>query len=175
MIFTETLLSGAYIVDLKRIEDDRGFFSEAWKSEVALQYGIDVSFNRTNISFNRFAGTLRGLHAQKAPYEEAKLVRCMKGAIYDAIVDFRSDSPTYLQWFGVELTAENHRALYVPQGFLHGFQTLVNDTEVFYQVAGSYKPDAEIGLRFDDPALNIEWPTASERILSPKDQQWPTL
>lgn len=172
MIFQETKLKGAFIIDIEKIEDERGFFAEGWKKDAALQHGIDVEFTRTNISNNAKKGTLRGMHSQKSPYAEAKLVRCIKGSIFDAIVDIRPDSPTYGQWVSVELSAQNYRMLYVPYGFLHGFQTLEDDTTVFYQVAGTYKPEAEQGARYDDPAFNIQWPPQAERILSPKDQQW---
>lgn len=173
VIFQETRLQGAFIIDIEKIQDERGFFAEGWKKDVAVQHGIDVEFTRTNISNNAQKGTLRGMHSQKAPYAEAKLVRCIQGAIFDAIVDIRPDSPTYLQWVGVELSAQNHRMLYVPRGFLHGFQTLEDDTTVFYQVAGMYKPEAEQGARYNDPAFNIQWPPATERILSDKDRNWP--
>jgi dTDP-4-dehydrorhamnose 3,5-epimerase len=175
MKFQETPLKGAFIIDIDRLEDERGFFAEGWKKEDAAAYGIGTDFNRTNISFNRKKDTLRGLHSQKEPHSEIKLVRCNRGAIYDVIVDIRSDSATYGQWFGIEITAESHRLLYIPRGFLHGFQTLEDNTEVFYQVAGHYKPDMEIGVRFDDPAFNIQWPAVdkpADRTLSPKDQTW---
>lgn len=172
MMFLQTSLEGSFIVELEKIEDERGFFAEGWKDEEAARHGIHARFNRTNISYNRKAGTLRGLHSQKPPFEEAKLVRCIQGAMFDVIVDIRPDSPTYLRWFGIELTAENHRMLYVPKGFLHGFQTLVPDTTVSYQVAGVYTPEAELGASYDDPAFGIEWPEAPELILSPKDQSW---
>jgi dTDP-4-dehydrorhamnose 3,5-epimerase len=172
MIFRETRLPGAFLIDVERFEDERGFFAEGWKQDEAEKHGIHAVFNRSNISYNRKAGTLRGLHAQREPYAEAKLVRCPRGAIFDVIVDIRPDSPTYLQWDSAVLDAENRRMLYLAPGFLHGFQTLADDTEVFYQVAGTYRPDMEIGARFDDPAFNIRWPEAGERTLSPKDQQW---
>lgn len=175
MIFRETKLSGAYIIEPEPFEDERGFFAEVWKDDIAAKHGIQANFQRINMSRNRKAGTLRGLHAQKAPYEEAKLVRCIQGACFDVIVDIRPQSATYLQWTGVELSAENMLALFVPRGFLHGFQTLVDDTVLFYQTDGQYAKNAEIGARFDDPALNIQWPYAKKRILSPKDQSWPLL
>lgn len=175
MIFQETKLKGAFIIDIEKIEDERGFFAEGWKQDVAEQHGITVVFNRTNISNNRKKGTLRGLHSQRAPYGETKLVRCIKGSIFDVMVDIRPESPTCGQWVGAELSADNHRMLYIPCGFLHGFQTLEDDTTVFYQVAGTYKPDLEQGARFDDPAFNIGWPEAATRVLSPKDQQWPNF
>lgn len=173
MIFRETRLPGAFIIDVERFEDERGFFAEGWKQEEAEKYGISAVFNRSNISYNRNKGTLRGMHAQRAPYAEAKLIRCPRGAVFDVIVDIRPDSATYLQWEGVELNAENRRMLYVPRGLLHGFQTLVDDTEVFYQVAGTYRPDQEVGARYDDPAFNIDWPIPEAPTLSPKDQNWP--
>ena len=175
MIFQESKLAGAFIIDIQRFEDERGFFAEGWKSDEAETQGIQAIFNRSNISYNRTTGTLRGLHAQQAPYAEAKLIRCPRGSIFDVIVDIRPESPTYLQWQGVELTAENRRMLYVPQGFLHGFQTLADDVEVFYQVAGTYRPDQEIGARYDEPAFGIQWPEAPNRVLSPKDQNWPAF
>lgn len=172
MIFVATSLASGFVVELEKIEDERGFFAEGWKDEVAAKHGIHVRFNRTNISYNRKAGTLRGLHSQAAPYGEAKLVRCIQGAIFDVMVDIRPDSPTYLKWFSTELTAENHRMLYIPEGFLHGFQTLMPDSTVSYQVAGVYTPEAEVGACYDDPAFGIEWPQAAERVLSPKDKSW---
>jgi dTDP-4-dehydrorhamnose 3,5-epimerase len=175
LIFRETKLGGAFIIELEPFEDERGFFAEAWQDDLARQHGIDAHFKRINISRNKKAGTLRGLHAQGAPHEEAKLVRCIQGACYDVIVDMRPNSPTYRQWVGVELSAERMNAIFVPRGFLHGFQTLVDDTVVFYQTDGNYVPTAEIGARYDDPALGIQWPPAAERIQSPKDQSWPLL
>ena len=175
MIFTETYLAGAYIIDLEPFQDERGFFTEAWNHERALQHGVNAQFKRSNISLNTKAGTLRGLHAQKEPYAETKLVRCVQGTLYDVMVDMRPESTTYLQWMGVELSAENLRALLIPRGFLHGFQTLVDNTMVFYQTDGTYNPEAEYGVRFDDPALNVQWPSAPGRIISPKDQNWPAL
>ena len=173
MKFQETKLSGAFIIDVTKFEDDRGFFVEAWRQDLAMQAGIQETFTGTNISSNRYLGTLRGMHAQREPHAQAKLVRCIQGAIVDVIVDIRPDSPTYLQWISVELNAENLRTIFVPKGFLHGFQTLVNDTTVLYQVSGSYHPQSEIGARFDDPTFRITWPEVNERILSEKDQNWP--
>ncbi|MGH7930054.1 MAG: dTDP-4-dehydrorhamnose 3,5-epimerase family protein, partial [Candidatus Binatia bacterium] len=127
---------------------------------------------QANLSFNWKNGTLRGLHYQVAPHEESKLVRCTRGALYDVIVDLRPQSPTYLRWLGVELTADNHRMLYVPEGFAHGYQTLVDATEAFYQVSAFYAPGAERGARYDDPAFGIEWP-AEVIVISDKDAGWP--
>ncbi len=177
MIFQEAPLTGAFVIEVERLEDERGFFAEGWKDTDAQAHGIDAVFNRSNISYNKAKGTLRGLHAQRKPYTEAKLVRCPRGAIFDVIVDIRPQSITYGQWFGVELNAENRRMLYIPQDFLHGFLTLADDTEVFYQVAGTYRPDMEIGARYDEPAFNIQWPQIDNQTvaptLSPKDQGWP--
>jgi len=173
MKFQETALRDALLIDLKKFEDERGWFAEAWRQDLAEKQGIPDNLCGINMSSNRYKGTLRGLHAQKEPHAQAKLVRCLQGAIVDVIVDIRPDSPTYLKWIAVELTAENMRMLYVPTGFLHGFQTLVDDTTVMYQVSGQYHPQSEIGARFDDPAFNIAWPDAAERVISDKDQQWP--
>lgn len=173
MKFQETELRDALLIDLTRYEDERGYFVEAWRQDLAEQQGITDHFTGINMSSNRYKGTLRGLHAQKSPHAQAKLVRCLKGAIMDVIVDIRPESPTYLKWIAVELSEENLRMLYVPEGFLHGFQTLVDDSTVMYQVSGLYHPQSEIGARYDDPAFNIVWPQAAERIISDKDEKWP--
>lgn len=172
MIVRETPLRGVFVVDIDRLEDERGFFASLWQRDEAARYGMEADFNRANLSFNRKAGTLRGLHAQKDSGAEIKLVQCVRGAIFDVAVDIRPDSPTCGQWFGLELTAENHRMLYIPRGFLHGFQTLTDDAEVLYQVAGHYRPELEIGARYDDPAFSIDWPETATRILSRKDEGW---
>jgi len=127
---------------------------------------------QANLAFSKRRGTLRGLHYQIAPYEEAKLMRCIRGAIYDVIIDLRPESPTYKRWLGVELTADNHKMLYVPKGFAHGYQTLIDNTETFYQASQFYSPESERGLRYDDPALAIEWPI-DVQVISDKDRSWP--
>lgn len=171
MIFQETKLKGACVIDIQRIEDERGFFARSWcKKEFAAERLVNRVV-QTNISYNKKKGTLRGMHYQRAPYEEAKLVRCTAGAIFDVIVDLRLESPTYKQWIGVELTSKNHRMLYVPENFAHGFQTLEDNTEVTYHVSQFYTPDAEKGLRYNDPAIAIEWPLEVEAI-STKDGSW---
>lgn len=175
MIFKETPIAGSFLIDLERIEDERGFFAQAWQREEAAAYGIDDDFNRANISFNRKNGTVRGLHAQKEDGAEIKLVQCIRGRIFDVLVDIRPDSATFGQWFGAELTAENHRMLYIPRGCLHGFQTLEDNSEVFYRVVGQYQPALEIGARYDDPAFSIVWPSAENRTLSVKDESWPAF
>ena len=172
MIFKETKLKDAYLIEIEKLEDRRGFFARAWCQREFEAHGLVSRIVQANISYNRKKGTLRGLHYQVAPYAETKLVRCTRGAIYDVIIDLRPDSPTYMQWLGVELTAENYKMLYVPEGFAHGFQTLADETEVTYQVSQFYTPGAEGGVRYNDPAFGIEWPLAVQ-VISDKDQNWP--
>ena len=172
MKFEETKLSGAFVIDLQRMEDSRGFFARAFcRNEFAAQ-GLNPAVAQCNTSFNREAGTLRGMHYQVEPFREAKLVRCTSGAIHDVIIDLRPASPTYREWAGFELSAENRRTLYVPEGFAHGYLTLAADTEVFYQVSEFYNPGHERGIRWNDPAFAINWPIAP-RIISPKDANHP--
>ena len=169
MIFTPTKLQGAYILEVKKIEDERGFFGRSWcKRELEAQ-GLNADVVQANVSYNKVKGTLRGMHFQKAPHQETKLVRCTRGAIYDVIIDLRPDSPTYKQWIGVELTESNYRMLFVPEDFAHGFITLEDNTEVTYQVTQYYTPGAEGGIRWNDPAFNIEWPIEPV-VVSGKDQ-----
>ena len=175
MIFRETPLAGAFVIELEKREDARGFFARTWCRREFEEKGLDTRIAQCSTSFNERRGTLRGLHYQASPHAEVKLVRCTRGALYDVIVDVRADSPTYLSWFGVELTAENGHMVYIPEGVAHGFQTLADGTEVFYQISKEYAPDAARGLRWNDPALGIEWPEAAERILSEKDRSWPHL
>jgi dTDP-4-dehydrorhamnose 3,5-epimerase len=172
MIFTETKLKDAYIIELKKMGDQRGFFARAWCQREFDEHGLVSQVVQANLSYNKAKGTLRGMHYQRAPYAETKLIRCIRGALYDVIIDLRPDSPTYMQWLGVELTTENHKMLYVPEGFGHGFQTLVDNTEAFYQVSEFYTPNAEGGIRYDDPAFNIEWPLEVQ-VISDKDKSWP--
>jgi dTDP-4-dehydrorhamnose 3,5-epimerase len=169
MIFTETPLYGAYIIDLKRLEDERGFFARSWCQREFIEQGLDPCVVQCNISFNRLKGTLRGMHYQCVPYAEAKLVRCTRGSIYDVLLDLRSDSPTYLHWVAVELTAENRRAVYIPKGLAHGFETLEDDSEIFYQMSEFYVPGAARGVRWNDPSFKIFWPEKVS-VISPKDQ-----
>lgn len=173
MIFTPTELDGAYVVDLEPREDERGFFARAWAQDEFGAHGLSTDVVQANIAFNRRKGTLRGMHFQREPHAEAKLVRCTRGALYDVIVDLRPGSPTQARWIGVELTADNRRMLYVPEGFAHGYQTLVDDTEAHYQVSAAYAPDAEGGVRWDDPAFGIEWPDPDPSVMSDKDRSWP--
>lgn len=173
MIFTETELPGAFVVDLERREDDRGFFARSWCANEFTDHGLNPRLVQANLSFNDRKGTLRGMHFQREPAAEAKLIRCTRGSIFDAIIDLRPESPTFKRWIGVELTAENRTALYVPEGFAHGYQTLEPDTETFYLVSEYYTPDAEGGVRWDDPAFGIEWPDPANAFLSEKDASWP--
>ncbi len=172
MFFTETKLQGAFIIDIKPIEDERGFFARSWCRKEFKAHGLNPRLVQCNISFNKKKGTLRGMHYQVAPHEEAKLVRCTMGAIYDVIIDLRPESPTCKQWVAVELTALNRRMLYVPEGFAHGFQTLEDNTEVFYQMSEFYYPECARGLRWDDPEFGIKW-SDGNRIISAKDLQYP--
>jgi len=174
MIFTETPLQGAFVVDLKKIGDDRGFFARAFCAREFEEHGLKPMIAQANMSYNGQKGAVRGLHYQTAPATEAKFMRCIAGAIYDVIVDLRPESETYLQHFGVELSAENRRALYVPEMFAHGYLALTDGAEVFYTASEFYTPGVEAGLRFDDPALAIKWPIPVE-IVSEKDQAWPLL
>jgi dTDP-4-dehydrorhamnose 3,5-epimerase len=174
MIFTETALNGAFIIDIEQREDRRGFFARTFCAQEFLAHGLEVTNAQCSIAFNHKKGTIRGMHYQAAPATEAKLVRCTQGAIYDAIVDMRPDSPTYLSHIGVELTADNHKALYVPEMFAHGYQTLTDETEVVYQMNKFYTPGYERGLRYDDPILGIEWLLPVSEI-SDRDLAWELL
>lgn len=179
MIFTETKLKGAYIIELEPIEDERGFFARSFCQTEFEKHGLNPSIVQCNISYNKTKGVLRGMHYQAAPYEEAKLASCIRGAIYDVIVDLRPDSPTYCQWFAVELTAHrspltaHYKMLYVPKGFAHGFQTLENNSVVFYQMSEFYHPECAKGVRWDDPVFAIEWPETNNRVISDKDKSYP--
>jgi dTDP-4-dehydrorhamnose 3,5-epimerase len=168
MIFTETKLKGAFVIDIEPIEDERGFFARAWSQDEFEKHGVNPRLVQCNISFNKTRGTLRGMHYQAPPFEEAKLVRCTRGAIYDVIIDLRTDSPTFQQWISVELSAENRRALYVPESFAHGFQTLMENSEIFYQMSEFFHPTYARRLRWNDPAFEIVWPIP-DPILSEKD------
>ena len=173
MNFTETHIPGAFVVDLERREDDRGFFARAWDVNEFARHGLSTRLVQANVSYNRAAGTLRGMHFQRAPHEEAKLIRCTRGAVYDVIVDLRPDSEAFKRWLGAELSAENGRAVYVPEGCAHGYQTLTDGAETFYLVSELYAPESEGGVRWDDPAFGIAWPEAGRRVISPKDASWP--
>ena len=172
MRFRETRLAGAFVVELERLEDERGFFARAFCGREFEAHGLNPRVAQCNLAFNAQRGTLRGLHYQLPPAAEAKFIRCLRGAVYDVIIDLRPGSPTYLQHFGVELSSDNRLALYVPEMFAHGYQALTDAAEVFYQVSEFYTPGAERGIKYDDQALGIAWPLPVT-VISSKDAAWP--
>ncbi|MFC2050905.1 dTDP-4-dehydrorhamnose 3,5-epimerase [Chloroflexota bacterium] len=172
MVFKETKLKGAYIIEIEPAEDERGFFARSCCQKEFEQHGLDFCIVQCNLSYNKKRGTLRGMHYQAAPYEEAKLVRCSMGAVYDVMIDLRPESSTFKQWVAEELTAQNCKMLYIPEGFAHGFLTLEDNTTVFYQVSEFYHSECERGVRWDDPVFGIEWPSKNY-IISAKDRQFP--
>jgi dTDP-4-dehydrorhamnose 3,5-epimerase len=158
VIFTPLSLQGAYLIELEPKTDNRGFFARTWCAREFQEHGLSADFVQFNVSYNAKRGVLRGMHYQAPPHDETKVIRCTMGAIYDVIVDVRRASPTYKQWLSVELTAQNRRSLYVPGGFAHGFQTLADDSEVFYQMSAYFEPESARGIRWDDPAFAFAWP-----------------
>ena len=173
MKFIPTTLEGAYIIDIEPMIDMRGFFSRSWCSKEFKEHGLDHRLSQCSISQNDIAGTLRGMHYQAKPHEEAKVVRCTAGSIYDVIIDMRPTSPTFKAWFSLELSAQNRRMIYIPQGFAHGFQSLTDNTEVFYQVTEFYHPESSLSVRWDDPIFKIKWPEVDRRIISERDLSYP--
>jgi dTDP-4-dehydrorhamnose 3,5-epimerase len=174
MIFVETKLKGAFTVEPELIRDGRGFFARTWTPEEFEARGLNPRLAQCSISYNERRGTLRGMHYQAKPHEEAKLVRCTRGALYDVAVDLREGSPTYLRWAAVELTEHNRIMLYIPEGFAHGYQTLTDGAEVFYMISEAYHPESARGLRWDDPALGIEWPLPVS-VMSERDREFPLV
>ena len=172
VIFTETKLKGAYLIDLERREDQRGFFARSWCRKEFEAHGLNLQQVQVNVGFSVKKGTLRGMHYQTVPFREVKVVRCTMGAVYDVIVDLRTDSPTHKQWIGAELDSGNHRMIYIPEGFAHGYQTLADNTEIYYQTSQFYAPEYARGSRYDDPAFGIEWPIPVT-IISDADRSWP--
>jgi len=172
MKFVETSLAGVFLVEPEALEDERGFFARTWCEQEFEAAGLEAKVVQTNVSFNRQAGTLRGMHYQTQPHPESRLVRCTRGAVFDVVVDLRPESKTYCQWFGADLRACEHTAMYVPVDCAHGFQTLVDDSEVHYLMSEFYDPDAATGVRYDDRAFGIEWPLQVTAI-SEKDRHWP--
>lgn len=172
MRFVETELAGAWVVEPEPLSDVRGFFARTFDAAEFARYGLRSAFPQCSLSYNTRAGTLRGMHYQAAPHEEAKLVRCTAGSIYDVVVDLRDGSPTRGRWVGVELTAANRRALYVPEGFAHGFQTLADGSEVLYQISAPFVPGASRGVRWNDAAFGIVWPSAERRTMSERDRDY---
>jgi dTDP-4-dehydrorhamnose 3,5-epimerase len=173
VIFTETAVRGVFVLEPERMEDVRGFFARTWSAKDFEKRGLDPRLVQCSISFNRKAGTLRGMHYQLAPHAEDKLVRCTMGSAHDVAVDLRPDSPTYLRHASVVLSASARNAIYIPQGCAHGFQTLEDATEIFYQMSAGYEPSAAGGVRWDDPAFGIAWPPAAERIMVDRDRNYP--
>jgi dTDP-4-dehydrorhamnose 3,5-epimerase len=172
MIFTKLKIDGAYLIEPEKREDHRGFFARTWCMKEFESHHLNPAVVQINTTFSVRAGTLRGLHYQLPPHEEVKVVRCTRGALYDVIVDLRPHSPSYMQWLGAELTAENRRMLYVPEGVAHGSQTLTDNTELCYQTSQFFAPEAAHGVRFDDPAFQIQWPLEVDAI-SDVDKSWP--
>lgn len=172
MKFTQTELRGAYMIDIDPRFDERGFFARAWCQKEFEDNHLITSFVQSNIAGSKKKGTLRGMHYQLAPHGEVKLIRCLRGSIFDVMIDLRPNSDTYMHWFGIELTEQSHRMVYVPESFAHGYLTLCDDTEVFYQVSAFYSPGAECGIRWDDPVLGITWPITDGLIISEKDRTW---
>jgi dTDP-4-dehydrorhamnose 3,5-epimerase len=174
MVITETKLKGAFVIALEPFEDVRGFFARAWSDQEFQAAGLNARWVESNISFNKKTGTLRGMHYQLPPYEQIKLVRCTRGSIYDVIVDLRADSPTFKEWFALELSAENHLMLYVPGEFAHGYLTLEDNTEVLYQTSAYYAPEHGRGVRWNDPAFDISWPTI-DLVMIDRDREYPNF
>jgi len=172
MIFTETKLKGVFLIEPERHEDERGFFARSWSPREFEAHGLDSRIVESNISFNKKRGTVRGMHYQAAPYGQAKLVRCTAGAIFDCVIDLRPSSATFRQWLGVELTARNRLMVHVPVGFAHGFQTLENETEVFYEMSHAYVPGSSMGVRWDDPVFGIQWPLEVS-VVNDRDRHYP--
>lgn len=172
MLFTESKLKGAFVLEPERREDNRGFFARTFCQREFEAHGLNPLVVQCNIAYNKKKGTLRGMHFQNPPFQEAKLVRCTQGAILDVILDLRPDSPTYKKWASAELSEDNHRMLYIPEGFAHGYQTLTETTEIIYQVSQFYAPESASGVRHNDPAFGIEWPLEVTAI-SELDKKWP--
>ncbi len=172
MKFSKTALMGVFFIEIDLLKDERGFFARTFCREKFLQHGLNPNLEQCNISYNLKKGTLRGMHFQTAPHAEAKLVRCIRGAIFDVVIDLRPESATFEQWIGVELSEKSPNMLYIPEGCAHGFQTLEDNTEVFYQMSYPFVPEAARGVKWDDPHFKINWPSG-DRVVSAKDQSYP--
>ena len=172
MKFTETCLPGAYVIETEPLDDERGFFARVWCREEFRRLGLSDWIEQSSVSFNRKRGTLRGMHFQSSPHEEVKVVRCTQGSIYDVVVDLRAGSPAFCKWFAVELSAQNGKMMYVPEGMAHGFQTLTDGSEVFYQISNAYHSESARGVRWNDPVFGIEWPIA-QSIVSLRHREFP--
>lgn len=174
MIFKETTIPGAYVIEPERITDHRGFFARVWCNKEFQQHGLNSELLQSNVGFSYRKGTVRGLHFQAFPHAEAKIVRCTRGAIFDVVVDLRPDSPTYKKWFGVELTGDNGKMIYVPEGLAQGYMTLEDCTEINYHTSQFFNAETASGVRFNDPAFDIEWPMAPA-VISEQDCNWPLI
>ena len=175
MLFLSTEISGVWLIEPELISDERGSFARTWCAREFEERGLNPGLVQCNISTNRQRGTLRGMHFQREPHAEAKLVRCTRGAIFDVIVDLRPGSPTFARWVGQELSADNHRMFYIPEGFAHGFQTLTDECELFYQMSHVYVSTSSAGVRWDDPTIGIRWPVRENCIVSERDNNLPFL
>ena len=174
MKFTPTPVDGAYVLDVNRIGDERGYFGRLWCENEMREQGLVAHIRQSNIGFSPQAGTLRGLHYQRAPHEEVKIVRCTRGSVFDVVVDVRPQSPTFRRWFGIELNPDNASMLYVPEGCATGYLTLEDNSEIYYNTSAIYAPEAATGVRYDDPAFQIDWPREIT-VLSDNDKNWPDL
>jgi dTDP-4-dehydrorhamnose 3,5-epimerase len=171
MLFTQTSLNNAYVIEIEKKEDERGFFARSWDKKIFEKNNLETKFVQDSVAFSKKRGTLRGMHFQLQPYQETKLIRCTSGRIIDIIIDIRRESKTFKQWTSVELSANNHKMIYVPKGFAHGYQTLEDDTEVYYQITQIHMPDYEDGIHWNDPEFSITWPIEN-KIISKKDDSW---
>ena len=174
MRFVPTLLESVWLIEPERIEDDRGFFARAWCKKEMADHGVDVEMVQGNVGYSHALGTLRGMHWQEPPHAEVKLVRCIRGSVFDVVVDVRPESETFMAWYGAELTGENSKMMLVPEGFAHGYQTLDDRTEIFYLTSQFYESSSATGARYDDPGVGIEWPI-DVTVISEQDRAWPSL
>tara|TARA_B100001175_G_C19301008_1_gene538233 strand:- start:56 stop:586 length:531 start_codon:yes stop_codon:yes gene_type:complete len=174
MKFETINLDGVYIIEIEKNEDNRGFFARTFDKNSFLKLNLEIELLQCNVSFNKKAGTLRGMHYQKHPHEEVKIVRCTKGKIYDVIIDVRTDSDSYKKWFGIELSYENHKMMYVPKGFAHGFMTLEDNSEVFYQMSDCHVPESAMGIHWNDESIGIKWPR-SPSVISDRDNSYSSI
>ena len=171
MKFVETTFKGVYLIDIEKIEDERGFFARTFDKKSLIDLNLETNLFQNNISFNKKAKTLRGMHYQKYPNEEVKIIRCTKGKIFDVIIDLRSNSNSYKKWFSIELTSDNYKMLYVPKGFAHGFLTLEDNSEIFYQMSDCFIPESALGIHWNDPSIGIKWPFIPS-VISERDNSY---
>ena len=172
MMMSPTIIDGVWLMEIEPHPDERGFFARTWCRQELAAHGLETEIAQESLSYNQSSGTLRGLHFQRTPHEEVKIIRCTRGSVFDVVVDLRADSPTYCKWVGIELSAENRRSVYLPRGMAHGFQTLADNTEIIYLISAFHAPEAAGGARHDDAAFGIAWPLAVSMI-SERDRNWP--